>query len=61
MSSSTLDFSKGAIFAVRCAGTAEDTTTFSVQLAELENIQVKNSFEFLDLAASAAPTAALKP
>ena len=43
----------GAIFAVHCVGSATDSTTFTVTLEQLENVMVRNSYEFLDLAATA--------
>ena len=50
--------SQGVIFAVHCVGETSDTTNFSVQLEQLENTRVINSFEFLDLAATAVPSSA---
>ena len=47
---------KGAIFAVHCVGESTDSTSFSIQLEQLENVMVRNSYEFLDLAAAAEPS-----
>ena len=55
-----MDFSSGAMIAVHIVGEPEDSTTFSIKLSQLENVMVKNSFEFLDLA-SAAVTPAVAP
>ena len=57
LSSNTMSLSEGATIAIHCVGQEEDTTNFKVQLTLLENIMLKNSFEFLDLAASAAAPA----
>ena len=43
----------GAIIAVHCQGEATDSTSFTVTLEMLENVMVRNSYEFLDLAATA--------
>ena len=52
---------QGLIFAVHCVGEETDFTTFSVQLESLESVRVRNSYEFLDLAAAAQPSSASPP
>ena len=52
--SKMISMDQGAIMAVRCIGEESDETNFKLQFSELQNIMVHNSFEFLDLAASAA-------
>ena len=55
LSSQMVNFSKGAIVAVHCVGSSDDTTNFTVKLA-------MNDFVLLDLAAAAAtPTPVPKP
>jgi len=48
---------KGVVLAVHCEGEITDSTTFTIELEQLENVMVRNSYEFLDLAATAVPTA----
>ena len=53
-----IDGSDGAYIAIHCTGYAgTDSTTFTLTLDANESEMVKNSFEFLDLAAAAAPSA----
>ena len=58
ISSQMMNFEKGGIFAVHCVGGPDDKTTFTVELNLLENVMVRNSYEFLDLAATPTPSAA---
>ena len=58
ISSKMMNFEKGGIFAVHCVGETDDKTTFKVELNLLENVMVRNSYEFLDLAATPTPSAA---
>ena len=57
ITSDIMSFEQGAILAVHCTGEATDNTTFSLQFSSLQNEMIHNSFEFLDLAASAVPSA----
>ena len=51
-----MNFVSGAIVAVHCVGEPDETTNFTAKLSQLENVMVHNSYEFLDLAATATPS-----
>ena len=56
LTSKLMNFEDGATLAVHCVGQESDETQFKIQLNMLENVMVHNSYEFLDLQASADPT-----
>ena len=53
-----MNFEKEGIFAVHCVSRLDNKTIFKVELNLLENVMVRNSYEFLDLAATPTPSAA---
>lgn len=61
VSSQGLTFTDGVIIAVHCEGAVEETTSFVAQLSQISNVMVRNSFEFLDLAATVPASAQPKP
>lgn len=51
-----MSFTEGALIAVHVTGEESETTTYKLEYTPISNVMVQNSFEFLDLAASAAPS-----
>lgn len=59
VASNSMTFTEGVIIAVHCEGSTDETTNFEAKVSQLQNIMVHNSFEFLDLAATAVPANAM--